>query len=80
MENSVINSFIFLIALNIIALILIIFRSDRKMVFKDFKKGFSKGSMRVFLLNAFLMFMFLIPLSIPFSIIQIINHGSDSDF
>jgi len=64
--------------LNILGLFFILFRPDRKIILKDLKNLFYGKPIRIWIYSLFLAFFFLLPFSIPFSIMQIMNKdGND---
>jgi len=63
--------------LNVIGIILILFRPDRRMVVKDLKNMFLDRPITLWGLSLFLIFFVFIPISIPFSIIHIMIESND---
>jgi hypothetical protein len=62
---------------NTIGLMLILLRPDRYIVLKDLKNMFIVKRIYLFFTTLLLTYFVLVPLSIPFSIIQIMNGGDD---
>jgi len=71
--------FMFLSLLNVFAVIFILFRPDRKMIWKDFKKMFVVKSLAYITISIISAFFFLLPFSIPFSIMTIME-GDDNKY
>jgi hypothetical protein len=63
--------------LNIIGIMLIILRPDRNIILKDLKKMFIVKKIYLFFTTLILVYFVMIPISIPFSVIQIMNGGDD---
>lgn len=63
--------------LDLFALMLINFRKDRGIVLKDLAKMFKSKSFAYRLISILSIFFVLLPLSIPFSIVQIMNDSND---
>jgi hypothetical protein len=63
--------------LNIIGIMLIILRPDRHIILKDLKRMFIVKKIYLFFTTLFLIYFVMIPISIPFSVIQIMNGRDD---
>jgi hypothetical protein len=75
--NIIGNIIVMIGMLNIFALILIIFRNDRLMVLKDLFNMFQYKSLAYYTISIVSLFFFLLPFSIPFSIMHIIDNSND---
>jgi hypothetical protein len=74
----IINDLIILVALlNVFALMLINFRKDRSIVLKDLAKMFKSKSFAYRSISLVSIFFVLLPISIPFSIVQIMNDSNE---
>ena len=68
---------LFVTALNIMAIILILFRKDRGLIFRDLRNMFRLKSFSYVFINLISSFFFLLPFSIPFSIMYLMDGSDD---
>lgn len=66
--------------LNVIGVLLLAFRPDRKIVLNDLKNMFINRRFALLFSSLMLAFFVLIPFSIPFSVIQIMKRGDERDY
>ena len=70
---------ILILFLNVFALMLINFRDDRRIILKDLTNMFKSKSASYIVISIVSTFFFLLPFSIPFSIIHIMYGSNDRD-
>jgi hypothetical protein len=65
--------------LNVFSLFLILFRTDSHLILKDFKRMFATKAVLYIVLNLMAAFFFLLPFSIPFTIMHIMDKENDDN-